>query len=184
MEQPGGAIARNIRRIREDRNVSLDGLAELTGVSKSMLRQIEIGQSNPTIATLWKIANGVHIPFTALLRDPDQKITLGAFKEGDPLLAETVGYRLYPLITFTPERAFEAYYMEIDPGTQFDAAPHQGGAEEHVFVVAGAIEITVAEEHFDVLKDHFIGFQADCSHCYHNSGSSTAAAFMLLSYLP
>ncbi len=47
--------------------MSLDNVANMTGVSKSMLGQIERGESSPTVATLWKIATGLHISFTALL---------------------------------------------------------------------------------------------------------------------
>ena len=67
MEQSIEAISANLRCHRESRGLSLDQMAELTGVSKSMLRQIEIGNSSPTIATLWKIANGLKISFTSLL---------------------------------------------------------------------------------------------------------------------
>ncbi len=65
MDQPVEAISNNLRTIRESRNFSLDQLSELTGVSKSMLRQIETGKSSPTISTIWKIANGLRVSFTA-----------------------------------------------------------------------------------------------------------------------
>ena len=58
MENFNIVFAKNLKRIREDRKLSLDKVADLTGVSKSMLGQIERGDSNPTITTVWKIANG------------------------------------------------------------------------------------------------------------------------------
>jgi XRE family transcriptional regulator, regulator of sulfur utilization len=184
MEQPGNAVAKNLQTLREDRNLSLDKLAEMTGVSKSMLRQIEIGQSNPTIATIWKIANGLRIPFTALLKKQTQAVVRGAFKEEAPLTSGVEGYRIYPLISFNPERAFETYYLEIEPGVQFHAEPHQGNAEEHVFVMRGQIEITLADEVFHVVSQHFISFQADCVHSYQNDGANMAVAILTISYLP
>ena len=184
MKQPGDTLAKNLKNIREDRNLSLDKLSEMTGVSKSMLRQIEIGQSNPTIATIWKIANGLRIPFTALLRDQPQDITLRAFKQDAPLMGETEGYRLYPLIAFDPERSFEAYYVEIEPGTVLDAEPHEGNAEEHIFVFEGEIRISLANRSFTVSRENFISFQADCVHRYQNVGEEMAEAIMLISYLP
>lgn len=184
MKQSGNPVANNLKKLREDRNLSLDKLAEMTGVSKSMLRQIEIGQSSPTIATLWKIANGLRIPFTALLRDRPQDVIIRAFKQDAPLLGETEGYRLFPLIVFNPERAFEVYYVEIEPGTVLDAEPHQGNAEEHVFVVKGQIEISVADTSFNVGQENSISFQANCVHRYQNVGKEMAVAIMLISYLP
>jgi len=184
MKQPDDTLAANLKDVRENRNLSLDKLSEMTGVSKSMLRQIEIGQSNPTIATIWKIANGLRIPFTELLRDQTQEISMSAFKEDAPLFGDTEGYRLYPLISFSPERSFETYYVELDPGTVLDAEPHQGNAEEHVFVLAGQIEISVADERYDVSSQNYISFKANCVHRYQNTGKEMATAFMLISYLP
>jgi Predicted transcriptional regulators len=60
-------IAQNLKRLREERKLSLDRVAELTGVSKSMLGQIERGDSSPTVATVWKIANGLKVSFTTLM---------------------------------------------------------------------------------------------------------------------
>jgi len=184
MEQPNTSLANNLQNIRESRNLSLDKLSEMTGVSKSMLRQIEIGQSNPTIATIWKIANGLHIPFTSLLRDQTQDVTLRSFKQEAPLLGDTAGYRLYPLIVFDPERAFETYYVEIDPGIKLDAEPHQGNAEEHVFILRGQLDITVNDEPVVVSSENFISFQANCIHQYKNNGEEMVAAIMIITYLP
>ena len=184
MKQPGDSLAKNLQKIREGRNLSLDKLSEMTGVSKSMLRQIEIGQSNPTITTIWKIANGLQIPFTTLLREPNPKITIREFKAEPPLMEETEGYRLFPLIPFSPERSFESYYVEIEPGTILEADPHQGNAEEHVFVLQGEMTISAGDEDFQVSQEQFISFQADCRHRYQNPGDRLTTAFMLISYLP
>jgi transcriptional regulator with XRE-family HTH domain len=86
MEQSAGAIAENLRKVRETRGLSLDQLAELTGVSKSMLRQIETGKSSPTITTIWKIANGLRISFTALLRKPEIRVEVKSFRSDKPLM--------------------------------------------------------------------------------------------------
>ena len=59
MEDINAVLAENLRRMRENRRLSLDAVARLTGVSKSMLGQIERGEVNPTVASLWKIAGGL-----------------------------------------------------------------------------------------------------------------------------
>lgn len=184
MKQPSDNIAQNLRRIREDRNMSLDKLSKITGVSKSMLRQIEIGQSNPTITTIWKIANGPRVPFSALIREQAIDIRIMDFKEGVPLMGETDGYRLFPITAFDPERSFETYYVEIDPGIVQDAEPHQGNAEEHVFVLQGQIKISISDQLLEVGPKQFITFRADCEHRYQNDGEEMATAIILISYLP
>ena len=88
MEQSIEAIAGNLKALREARGLSLDQLADLTGVSKSMLRQIETGKSSPTIATIWKVANGLHVSFTSLLSQPEVKAEVKSFRNEKPLTAE------------------------------------------------------------------------------------------------
>ena len=67
MNQLDKNIAVNLKRIRKSKNMSLDMLAEKTGVSKSMLGQIERGESNPTVATIAKIVDGIRVPFEELI---------------------------------------------------------------------------------------------------------------------
>ena len=67
MSQIDRNIAYNLKRIRKSRNMSLDMLAEKTGVSKSMLGQIERGESNPTVETVSKIMEGIKISFEDLI---------------------------------------------------------------------------------------------------------------------
>jgi transcriptional regulator with XRE-family HTH domain len=183
MEQKTLPLARNLQALRESRNLSLAELSELTGVSKSMLWQIEAGQSSPTIATIWKIANGLRVPFTAFLQQQDSEVVVGALKQDKPLRGESEGYRLFPLVPFDPERSLEVYYVEIDPGTTLDAEPHQGNAKEFVFVMRGKIDITVDDTRHAVDGTHFMSFVANCPHQYRNPGRETSAVIMLISYL-
>src|SRR5213075_2573730 len=60
-------VGGNLRRLRTKRGLSLERLAQLSGVSRAMLGQIELGQSAPTINVLWKIAAGLGVTFSALL---------------------------------------------------------------------------------------------------------------------
>ena len=184
MKSPETHLSKNLQAIREDRNLSLDKLAELTGVSKSMLRQIEIGQSNPTITTIWKITHGLKIPFSALLKEHAKRTRLKSLKDEPPLSRDPVGYRIYPLVSFDPEQPFEIQYAEIGPGIRFDSEPHPGNAEEYVFVLNGEIVIDDGEHKSRVERDQFLHFQADCPHSYINFEKVTTTILMLISYLP
>ena len=184
MNQSVDAVSTNLKTIREARNLSLDQLSELTDVSKSMLRQIETGKSNPTIATIWKIANGLRVSFTTLLRKPMVTAEVRAFKAETPLTAQGSHYRLYPLIPFEPQQSFETYYVEIDPGTIFSGEPHEGNTYEYVFVIAGKFEISVGEQTFEVNAGEFLQFEANGPHEYRSLGRKTASGIMQISYLP
>lgn len=63
-------VAKTLNCLREKQKLSMEALSKLSGVSKSMLAQIERGDGNPTISTLWKISNGMKVPFDALTVRP------------------------------------------------------------------------------------------------------------------
>lgn len=62
-------VKENLKLIRHTKGFSLDKLASRCGVSRAMLSQIEQGKSVPTISVLWKIANGLNVPFSELLKE-------------------------------------------------------------------------------------------------------------------
>ena len=72
----GKIIAFNLKRLRMERNLSQGQLAKEAGISKAMLSDIEKGGSNPTINTLWKIANGLNVPYTKLMDGIDDEATV------------------------------------------------------------------------------------------------------------
>ena len=91
-------VAENVRRIREEKKLTLDGAAALTGVSRSMLAQLEKGEVNPTISVLWKIANGYKVSFTTLVEPQDRQVAL--LRQGEPLREDEGRYLNYPVFAF------------------------------------------------------------------------------------
>lgn len=183
VEQAIDAIADNLRTLRENRGLSLEQLAEITGVSKSMLRQIETGKSSPTIATIWKIANGLQVSFTALLNKPGVQVAVKPFCSGTPLTDKDRHYRLYPLIPFSPQQPIETYYFEIDPGTVFRGEPHKGNVYEYVFVTQGQLQISMDGRVYRINKGEFLQYLANYQHEYQCIGDEMATAIMQISYL-
>lgn len=181
MKHPSDAVARNLKKIRESRGLSFDQLSALTGVSKSMLRQIETGNSSPTISTIWKIANGVKVSFTTLLEQKTD-VSVKSFKGDAPLTGENEHYRLFPLVSFEPGRPIETYYVEIDPGTTFHGEPHEGNVEEYLFVLSGCLKVEIDGREFLAEAQQFIQFQADRPHRYSCTGSTTASFIMQVNY--
>ena len=70
MDSMNMIVAKNIRRLREESKLSMDELSKLSGVSKSMLAQFLRGEQSPTRSTLWKLSNGMKVPFDALTVRP------------------------------------------------------------------------------------------------------------------
>jgi len=182
MENLNSVISMNLKRIREEKKLSLDKVAKMTGVSKSMLGQIERGESNPTITTVWKIANGLKVSFTCLLNQPQSDAVI-VTKEDVGLLIEDNGrYRAYPFFPYEDGRRFEVYKIEIEKGGYLSAEPHGQETYEFITVFDGEITIRVEDEEYTVKEGDSIRFRADKPHAYHNSGDKLTRVSMVIYY--
>lgn len=182
MDNLNEIVANNLKAIREEKKLSLDKVAELTGVSKSMLGQIERGESNPTITTVWKIANGLKISFTALINTPQQDTAIIGRNEVKPLIEDNGKYRIYPYFPYEDGRRFEMYSVEIDKGGYLSADAHTEGTQEFITVYDGELTIRVNNQEFAVKEGDSIRFRADKPHAYHNSGGKLTRLSMVIYY--
>ena len=94
----------------------MDELAKLSGVSKSMLAQVERGEGNPTLSTLWKLSNGMKVPFNALTVSPKAPYEVVRTAEMQPILEDGGKVKNYCLFPDDENRKFSVYYMELAPG--------------------------------------------------------------------
>ncbi len=175
-------IAENVKRIREEKKLTLDAAAAATGVSRSMLAQIEKGDVNPTISVLWKIAGGFKVSFTSLVERDREKPVLLRCGDTPPLDEDGGRYRNYPVFPFDRERSFESYRIVIQPGGHLTAQPHLPGSEEYVTVFSGQLEIGVGEETYLLDVGDSIRFPADQPHSYHAPGREETQLSMLIWY--
>lgn len=174
-------MGRNIKNIREQKKITLDAAAKLTGVSRSMLIQIEKGEVNPTISILWKIANGYKVSFTSLLKYDNASLVIRS-EEVVPLIENDEKYINYPAFPFQEDKQFETYRIEIKEGGYLQAQPHLDGAEEYITVFDGEVEITADAETFQLKRGDSLRFKADVPHSYKNTGTVTAYLSMLIHY--
>ncbi|MBA9026117.1 helix-turn-helix domain-containing protein [Peribacillus huizhouensis] len=182
MEEINLIIAKNLKALREEKKLSLEKVADLTGVSKTMIGQIERGESSPTITTIWKIAHGLKISFSALINNPqpDTKVIL---KSEVQVLSEDNGkYRVYPYFSFQEDRRFEVYSIEIEKGGFLSADSHGEGTEEFLTVFDGELTVNVNNIEYKVSSGDSIRFKADRPHSYHNSGEVLTRLSMTIYY--
>lgn len=176
-------VGRKLLNIRKTRGLSLDQVAELTGVSKAMLGQIERGDSNPTISVLWKIVNGLQISFTSLIEDEEPKITVVRAAALTPFEEEDGMYRSYPLFPFHPQKKFEIYTVEMEGGCVHESEPHNDGVEEYILMIEGRLELTIGQESHVLGAGDGMHFSADRPHTYTNL-SDGKAVYKALIYYP
>lgn len=176
-------IAENLKRLRMERNLSLGQLAELSGVSKVMLSQIEKGDTNPTINTIWKIANGLKIPYTALMEKPEH--VASAVKKSEIAMQndENGHYRLFCYYPTSPLRNFELFQIELDPGHSHTTFGHSEKSQEYIMVLEGELTLTVNGQTFVLKPNDAVSFTASARHTYLSSGNETLKA-CLINYYP
>jgi XRE family transcriptional regulator, regulator of sulfur utilization len=182
MEHLNQLISENLKRIRAEKGLSLDAVAKLSGVSKSMLGQIERGEVNPSVSTMWRIANGLKISFTALMTRPQDETEVVPRTDVEPLLEDGGKLRNYPVFPFEAESGFEMYYVECDAGAYLQAEPHAAGTQEYITLHAGQQAIRVGDEEYLLSAGDSIRFKADQAHSYHNPGSAMATLSMVIHY--
>ena len=180
MDSMNKIVARNVRNLREKNNLSMDQLVRLSGVSKSMLAQIERGEANPTISTLWKISNGLKVPFDALTVRPKSDYEIVKTGEVEPLLEDKGRVRNYSLFPDDENRRFAVYYLELDPESFWELEPHLKGTTEFITVFAGNLEVRTGDRIFDVEKGESIRFPGDRIHSYRNTGQEMTVLHMIL----
>ncbi len=175
-------IAGNLKRLRKDKDLTLDDVAELTGVSKSMLGQIERGESIPSVATLWKISTGLKISFTSLMTEDNQQVEIIDNTSVTPLTNDSDAFKLYPVFPFEPGRNFEILHIEMQPGAESASLPHEAGTEEFVLVYDGQMTLQVGEKTYVINKGQSIRYKADQKHAYENHGDGPVSLCMVIYY--
>jgi len=182
---PAGApdVGVNLRLLREERGLTLQELAERSGVSKAMLNQIEGGKSSPTIALGWKIANGLGVPFGALLGEPMPGDFLVHPRDQVQVLY-SADRRLCTRALFPPgdARAAELYELTLEPGASEDAQSHTPGTREQIYVTSGQLKVETSDNSAELGVGDVLFFCADRPHRYHNPGRSTARFVLVMIY--
>lgn len=182
MEKLGKVIGENLKRLRMDRGLSLGALADISSVSKSRLGQIERGEANPSVTTVWQIANALRVEFSTLVTSPRADSVVVSMSDVEPVVADEGRYRAYALFPFDPALGYEVFCSEIDPSSHLRAEPHGEGTWETVIVVSGRLLIEAAGETHSVGPGDALRFKADTPHAYRNVDDAPAVCHMVISY--
>jgi transcriptional regulator with XRE-family HTH domain len=176
-------VGGNLRRLRTKRGLSLERLSQLSGVSRAMLGQIELGQSAPTINVLWKIARALEVTFSALISTRTQSGAL-ILRSNDSkvLTSKDRSFSSRALFPFDEPRRVEFYELRLTPGGVETADPHAPGTSENLVVTAGTVEIEVGGDTHRLETGDSILFEADAPHAYKNAGRGEAVMYLVMTY--
>jgi transcriptional regulator with XRE-family HTH domain len=176
-------VGANLRRLRTKRGLSLERLSQLSGVSRAMLGQIELGQSAPTINVLWKISRALEVTFSALMSSRSQSGALVMRSDQAKLLtSKDRSFSSRALFPFDEPRRVEFYELRLSAGGVEEADAHAPGTTENLVVTSGNVEIDDAGETHRLTAGDSILFEADSPHAYRNAGKGDAVMYLVMTY--
>ncbi|RYG91157.1 XRE family transcriptional regulator [Loktanella sp. IMCC34160] len=155
-----------LKEARQRQGLSLDAVAKLSGVSKSMVSQIERGESSPTVATLWNLTRALQVDFAGLLDDgaPPPGIEVVTAAQAPKIAGHGKGCRI--TILSAPEQVgvHEVYDLRLDAGGNLHSDPHGTGAREHLTVLEGRVTVRSGDNVQDLNSGDTARYAADVPH--------------------
>lgn len=168
-------ISVNLKRIRRAKGLSLEAVAEQTGVSKSMLAHIETGGANPSIGILGKIASGLRIEFNDLIGPPPLDARLIHVRETAPTKDIPGQYRVWTCFPFQDNHHIELYLIELEPGGSYTAGSHGERTREYLSVLEGTLEVLLEDGRYTMGREDVFRFESCQTHTYRNAGEGRCA---------
>ena len=159
-------VAKSIARERNRVGLSLSALAEKAGLAKSTLSQLEAGQGNPSLETLWAIATALDVPFNFLFEVSQPQTNLIRAEDGREISSSLPSYSATLLADSPPTHRRVLYRLDLLEGTLREAEPHHQGTIEHTFVCAGTVRLGPVDKLEEIGPGDYYRYPADVPHSY------------------
>jgi XRE family transcriptional regulator, regulator of sulfur utilization len=170
-----GTVGSRVKNLREAMDLSLRDLAERSGVSAPMLSQVERGDTSPTLAVAQKIAAGLDLSLSQLLRlDEDRHVVV--VRAGRGRTRRRRGHRLEELTPPLPGQRADVSVHTLAPGAATgapdDPPMHEPGSRETAVVVEGTAELFIDGHRHELHEGDSVTFDADLPHHFENNGET------------
>ena len=171
---PIAAVGPRIRALREAMSLSLRDLTERSGVSAQMLSQVERGETSPTLAVATKIAAGLELTLSQLLRlDEGQHVAVS--RAAERRSSRRGGHVIEELTPPLPGQRADVSLHVLDPGATTGGASdppmHEPGSRETAVVLAGALALVLEGTRTELQEGDSVTFDADLPHHFENEGN-------------
>jgi transcriptional regulator with XRE-family HTH domain len=179
-------VGARVRALREAMDLSLRDLADRTGVSAPMLSQVERGETSPTLAVATRIAAGLELSLSQLLRlDEGDGVTVVRRADRRPGGARSRGHTYEVVTPPLPGQRAEVACHVLAPGASTggpdDPPMHEAGSRETAVVTAGRLRLVCGGRAHDLADGDAVTFDADLPHRFENPGKAEARFFAVVS---
>ncbi|MCP8937284.1 XRE family transcriptional regulator [Alsobacter sp. SYSU M60028] len=176
-----GQLGKTIQRLRKAYNLSLSELAEQSGVAKSIISQIERNETNPTLATIWRLSQALDVSIERVLSAGHEEPFIDKTTKGDtPVLFSDDGkVRLAIFGWIKTVEWLQWYDVHAEPGGVLESDPHQRGSIESLSVIEGEFEVQVADVVQKAKAGETLRYRCDRHHIVRNVSDKPAHATMV-----
>ncbi|HEY8066026.1 MAG TPA: XRE family transcriptional regulator [Methylosinus sp.] len=176
-----GQLGATVQRLRKAYNLSLSELSQQSGVAKSIISQIERNETNPTLATIWRLAHALDVSIERVLQTTEDEPFLEKTSRADtPMLVSDDGKcRLEIIGWIKTVEWLQCYEFSADPGGVLESDAHQRGSVESLSLREGELEVEVAGAKEIVRAGETLRYRCDRPHVIRNLGRSAAHATMV-----
>jgi len=177
----GDRIAKNVKQLREARELTQAQVAKLAGVPRATWTNLESGSANPTLHVLHRAATALHVSIEELLSPPRAAahfFPLGSLPQRRQGTASV--RKLLP----DPIPGMEMDRIELPPGGRMPGVPHTSGTREYLTVESGEIELAASGEHWRLKPGDVVAFRGDQRHSYANPGLEVAIGYSVVVLAP
>jgi len=178
-EQLGGRV----KELRGRRSLTLETLAERSGVSRAMISKLERGEKNPTLVVAAKLAEGLGVTLSQLVGMEERREVVVVPREGRMVMRDPeTGFERQLLSPAFFGRGVEFVRNEIPEGsTSGEFPPHRKGVAEHVVVERGRLRAVLGGEEYLLEEGDAVYFEADVPHRFDNAGEGKCSYYLVIS---
>jgi transcriptional regulator with XRE-family HTH domain len=168
-----------IRVFRNNQELSLRDLSELSGLSVNAISKIERGENSPTVASLHQLASALGVPITDFFRQEIHQYAVFV-KAGDSIQLKSNGITIESLGRGLPKQQLEPFIMIVAPNSDNCSEPIFHPGEEFVHCLEGSLEYLIGDECFVLEPGDRLLFKASQPHCWRNLGPEPAKVILVL----
>lgn len=168
-EPPRDDIGKRIRRLRQERKISVKDLSMLTGYTPQELENIESGKENPSLGTIMDLSKALDSGFGDLISGSGNQLYSISRKDQRKKIFQSKstnnGHNLYSYMSLAPEvkgRHMEALIVQLEKSPDVEVSIHDG--EEFIFVLDGMVELTIGDEIYDLDPGDSAYYMSTTSH--------------------
>lgn len=174
-------LGKTVQRLRKAYNLSLSELSEQSGVAKSIISQIERNETNPTLATIWRLTQALDVSIERVLREADDEPFLEKMTRGETprLVSEDGRCRLAITGWIKTVEWVQWYELLAESGGVLESEGHQRGSVESLTVNQGELEIEVGGAIQRARAGETLRYRCDRPHTIRNISREPATATMV-----